>query len=301
MFYKPRTKPKELITLELLNNRMIFSRKALLYYRSLKKGYEGEVLFDQLTEKLQCPCFILNDLLLEVNHTTFQIDSLIIIQGQIYFYEVKNYEGDYYYETDQLYKKTKIEIMNPLNQLSRSETLLRKLLLNHGIKLQINPFVVFINPTFTLYQAPLNKPIIFPTQVNQYMKNLNTIPSKLTNKHRKLADLLLSLHKNDPPISQVPSYEYNQLRKGITCLKCVSFSMYVEKRKCVCRHCGFQESVTNAVLRNVKEFKVLFPNKKITTNLIHDWCQIVPSKKVVRRILSNHFHTNWNHRWTYYE
>ncbi len=27
MFYKPRTKPKELITLELLNNRMIFLEK----------------------------------------------------------------------------------------------------------------------------------------------------------------------------------------------------------------------------------------------------------------------------------
>lgn len=72
MLYKARTKSKELLIMELLNTRM---------------DYEGEVLFDALTEKLQCECIILNDLLLNINNTNFQIDSLIITSEKNYSIE----------------------------------------------------------------------------------------------------------------------------------------------------------------------------------------------------------------------
>ncbi len=83
MLYKARTKSKELLIMELLNTRMNLSSTDKQYYHSLKKGYEGEVLFDALTEKLQCECFILNDLLLNINNTNFQIDSLC--QDRLFF------------------------------------------------------------------------------------------------------------------------------------------------------------------------------------------------------------------------
>src|SRR5690625_5694810 len=105
MLYKQRKKPYELKVLEYLDTRMLLSRKERQYYFSLKKGYEGEVLFDSLTEKLQCECFILNDLLLNSNNNTFQIDSLIITSDTIYLFEVKNHAGDYYYESDNFYNK----------------------------------------------------------------------------------------------------------------------------------------------------------------------------------------------------
>lgn len=301
MPYKPRVKPQELIILELLNKRKKLTSKEKQHYLNLKKGFEGEMLFDTFTEKLQCECLILNDLLLVVNNTTFQIDSLIIAGERIFFYEVKNYEGDYYYESDKLFKKPKLEILNPLHQLSRSESLLRQLLLSLGFNLQIDTSVVFINPNFTLYQAPLDKPIIFPTQVTQCMTNLNTIPSRLTERHNKLAGQLLSLHNSDSPYTQIPSYDYNQLKKGITCLKCHSFSVAVEKRTCVCRKCEYKESVTKAVLNSVKEFQVLFPNEKITSNVIQNWCQVVKSKSSIRRILATNFNSVGKQQWTYYE
>ncbi|MBY7142508.1 NERD domain-containing protein [Virgibacillus sp. NKC19-3] len=301
MAYKIRTKSKELIILEAVNKRKHLTSKEEKRYLHLKKGYEGEVRFDTITDTLQCDCFILNDLLLEVNNTTFQMDSLIIAPGKMYVYEVKNYEGDYYYQSDKLFKRPKLEVLNPLHQLSRSESLLHQLLLNLGFKPQIDASVVFINSAFTLYQAPLDKPIIFPTQVNQYIEKLNTIPSKLTEKHKKLADQLLAAHITDSRYNTLPSYDYEQLRKGITCLKCKAFSIFVEKRKCVCKKCGYEEPVTTAVLRSVKEFKTLFPNETITTNIIHNWCQVVPSKKTIRRILAANFTTIGVRQWTYYE
>ena len=182
MAYKPRTKSSQLLILRSLNTRMNLADNDRQHYFNLKRGYEGEVMFDKLIEKLQCECLILNDLLLKMNNTLFQIDSLIIISETIYFYEVKNYEGDYYYESDRIYKRPKYEIINPINQLSRSESLFRQLLHNLGYNHPVDASVVFINPEFTLYQTPLNKPFIFPTQVNRYLNNLNKIPSTLNEK-----------------------------------------------------------------------------------------------------------------------
>ncbi|MDY0405261.1 nuclease-related domain-containing protein [Virgibacillus sp. 179-BFC.A HS] len=89
MAYKTRTKSKELIILESLNSRGNLTKKDKQRYFNMKKGFAGEIQFDAYTEKLQNECSIINDLLLEVNGTTFQIDSLVIIQGKIYMYEVK--------------------------------------------------------------------------------------------------------------------------------------------------------------------------------------------------------------------
>ncbi|PLR76533.1 nuclease [Bacillus sp. V3-13] len=301
MPYKSRTEPADLLILKILNTRMSLSDKDKQHYFNLKKGYEGEKIFDSLTERLQCECIILNDLLLKLNNTIFQIDSLIITSETIYFFEVKNYEGDYYYESDRLYKKPNSEINNPLIQLNRSESLLRQLLQNLGINIPINASIVFINPEFTLYQTPLNKPFIFPTQVNRYLKNLNKTSSKLNGKHKMLADKLISLHIKDSPFMLLPSYDYDQLRKGITCNKCTSFSISVEGRKCVCKECGYEEVVAIAVMRNVKEFKLLFPNRKINTNVIHEWCKVVASKKRITRILEKNFKIVGVHQWSFYE
>lgn len=299
--YKSRTKSTELLILELLDRRRGLSKKERRYYFNQEKGFEGEVKFDRLTEQLNCECLILNDLLLNLNHTMFQIDSLIVSPGKIYFYEIKNHDGDYFYEADRLFKKPKLEVNNPLHQLDRSESLLRQLLLRHGFNFHIDASIVFINSQFTLYQAPLNKPIIYPTQVNQHMENLNLISAKLSKQDVKVADFLLSLHNPTSPYERLPSYTCDQLQKGIICPNCFSNALFVEKNKCICHKCNYLESVTDAVCRNIQEFKFLFPQAKVTTNTIYDWCEIVKSKRTIRRILKSNFNAIGVGQWTYYE
>ncbi|WP_102349290.1 nuclease-related domain-containing protein [Bacillus sp. Marseille-P3661] len=301
MLYKSRSQSAELLILRSLNARMSLSDKDQQHYQNLKKGYEGEVIFDSFTEKLACDCYILNDLLFKFNGTQFQIDSLIITSDTIYCFEVKNYEGDYFYESERFYTKTRSEISSPLTQLSRSESMLRQLLQNLGNQLPIQAFVVFINPEFTLYQTPLNKPMIFRSQVNRYMKNLSTIPFKLDKKHKILADKLLVNHIKDSPILSLPSYDYEQLQKGIPCISCGSLSITVSRTKCVCEECGHEETVTNAVLRCVEEFQRLFPSQKITTNTIFDWCGVVKSKERIRMILKKYYKIIGVHQWAFYE
>lgn len=50
-----------------------------------------------------------------------------------------------------------------------------------------------------------------------------------------------------------------------------------------------KEKADTAILRCVNEFRVLFPDRKITTNTIVDWCGGVGSGKTVRRILVRNY------------
>jgi hypothetical protein len=300
MPYKTRSESVELRTLKYLNSRMSLAEKDKMHYFNLKKGYEGEVVFDTFTENLQ-GCLILNDLLLKVNNITFQIDTLIIHSETINLYEVKNYEGDYFYESERFYRKPKVEVNNPLHQINRSESLLRQLLHNLGYTIPIHGSVVFVNPEFNLYQSPLNLPFISPTQISSHFRKINKTNSRINEKHKLLANKLISLHIENSPFTQLPSYEYENLKKGIICKKCNSFSLNVKGKNVICLECGNEEIVEDAVLRSVKEYQFLFPNQKVTTNIIQDWCKIIPSKKTIRRILHKNYQIIGVHQWAYYQ
>ena len=98
LIVKSRKESEELQMLKALANRMDLSEKDRLHFYSINKGFEGEVLFDRYLENLRSDCLILNDLLFKINHKTFQIDSLMIMSDSIFVFEVKNFEGDYYYD-----------------------------------------------------------------------------------------------------------------------------------------------------------------------------------------------------------
>jgi hypothetical protein len=303
MQLKLRSVSNKLKILRSLNARMELPLNEKKYHFKLEKGYQGELMFDQLTAKLQNDMYVLNDLWLEANNTVFQIDTLIISQDTIYPIEVKNYEGDHFYdsESDSFLTLNKTEKRNPLDQLKRCKSLLRQLLHNHGYHLPIEGYVVFVNPEFTFYQAPLNMSMIFPTQLNRFIKKLNEIPSKLNMKHKKLADLLISLHQNESPYTQLPPYTYEQLKKGIICVSCHSLTVSVQGGKCVCNQCGHEEAVESAIIRSVEELRLLFPDRKITTNGVFEWCEVIGSKKRIRRVHMQNFKVKGYGRWFYFE
>ncbi|MHA6251700.1 nuclease-related domain-containing protein [Oceanobacillus sp. CAU 1775] len=302
MIYKPRTKPTEWIPLNYLRKRMTLDSTLSKQYSSLTKGYAGETVFDTFLEKLSHEHLVLNDLLFEVNSTTFQIDTLIITQDKLHIFEVKNFEGDYIYEssTDKLFRRPRFEVINPLHQLNRTESLLQQLLRTQGIKLQINSYVVFINPSFVLYQAPIEKPIIFRNQLDRFIENLNSAPGKIMQHHKRIADRLVGLHVSESIYTRVPEYSFEELRKGIPCLECDSFSGVVGRMYYVCKECSFSEPVDAAVLRCVEEFKVLFPESKVTTRNIYEWCAVLRERRI-REILLRNFLKKDNNRMTYFE
>jgi hypothetical protein len=57
----------------------------------------------------------------------------------------------------------------------------------------------------------------------------------------------------------------------------------------VCDKCGNQEEIDSAILRSAEELKLLFPNRKITTRTIQEWCVVISSKKIIRRVLLENY------------
>ncbi|WHX99038.1 nuclease-related domain-containing protein [Neobacillus sp. DY30] len=302
MAYKERTESDELKNFRSLDNRMILPSKEKQIYSNIEKGYEGEVKFDKYTEGLNSSKFlVLNDLQLETNSTSFQIDSFIISQGTHFPCELKNFEGDFYYKSDQFFAMNNTEIQNPLDQIKRSGTLMRQVLQKIKYSTSLKSNVFFVNPTFTLYQAPLEKQIIYPTQLAKFFEELNARTSTLTDDHFKLAEYLVKEHKPGSPYSRLPPYTYENLKKGITCRSCYSFSVKAGETKIVCNVCGCMENVEDGILRSIRELQLLFPNIKITTNLIFEWCKVIGSRKQIRRILKIHFNAFRRGKYTYYE
>ncbi len=183
MIIKSREEPLELKILRSLNSRMDLSAKDKHHYHNLEKGYKGELIFDEWLTAISNERLVLNDLLFELNNTICQIDSIVIKTKSIYLFEVKNYEGDYFIEDDRWYSLPKSEINDPLLQLKRTESLIRRLCQDIGCKASIESFLVFVNPDFHLYQAPLHLPIIFPGQLNRFINNEKKKPSKITETH----------------------------------------------------------------------------------------------------------------------
>ncbi|WP_313800185.1 nuclease-related domain-containing protein [Cytobacillus sp.] len=290
MIIKERCRPVELEIMKYLNVRGKLTETEAKNYSVLIKGYEGEIKFDKWVEHLLCDCLILNDLLLEYDHNVFQIDTLLITYETIYLINVKNYEGDFYFESGKWFTLYRSEIKDPLLQLKRSDYLLQQLIRSLGFPhYSIEALLVFINPHFHLYQSSMNLPIIFPSQLERFKHKLEKQKAKLNNRHSKIAKLLISLHKPKSIYTHIPDYDYDQLQKGIVCSSCHFLNLNLNIDKLICKECGAVEAVDLAVLRSVEEFKLLFPEMKVTTHIIHEWCAVIKSKKTIRRILKTNF------------
>ncbi|MDT8858889.1 NERD domain-containing protein [Alkalihalobacillus sp. MEB130] len=299
---KQRSESLELLMLRSLYARMDLGAQTEQYYMNLEKGYEGELIFDEWMKPLfDGGRIFLNDLLLECNNTLFQIDSFMLTSTTLYLFEIKNYEGDFIIEEERWYSAAKKEMKNPLLQLRRNESLLRQLLQEHRITYPIESYLVFVHPEFTLYQAPLNLPIIHPNQLKRFITKLNKKPTKLKDTHSKLAEKLLSLHLPESPYTRLPEYNYASLQKGIPCPHCQTFyTSFASRKTFLCTSCGWTENIIAAVLRNIEEFTRLFPDKKITTETIYDWCNEICSKKVIWTVLSKNYKYMGHGRSAYY-
>lgn len=300
MIIKPRFKSPELIYLNALHSRIKLPERIQQHYRFLEKGHNGEVLFDKWLEILSDEFVILSDLFFEHNLSYFQIDSIVFSKNMIYMFEVKNYEGDFYVKDEKWFSGKGKEIKNPLLQLKRCESLLRTFLLDNNINYQLVANLVFVNPEFMLYQAPMNTPIIFPSQIQRYLKEINNQPFTLYQDHSKTVEKLMSLHLLESPFSQLPHFEFKHLQKGIPCSSCNSFSISVGDNHCICSKCGLSEHIETAVMRCVEEYKILFPEERITRNIIFEWCNQTVPKRTITQILLKHLTPMGHGKYRYY-
>lgn len=277
---------KELLVYFCLEGRMRFTAGEQTAYQNLRKGLNGEKKFASfLKHQLTLPHLALFDVLLENRGSLYQLDCLLIFPSQITLIEIKHFHGEFEMKHDAFFEcNSGKEYRNPLHQLKRSTIYLRELLQTMRIKLPIQPQLVFNHPQFTLFEAKRNTPIVLPSQLPSFVQQLNQLTGQLGQHHHQLAEKIQRLHIPVSPYERLPVYQYEHLQKGILCLNCREKMRY-EKKGLTCMRCKYRESLDSAILRNTIEFSTLFPDQKIQTSIIHEWCARTFSKRTISRIL----------------
>ena len=295
-----RRKPQALLVMEALNKRMILSRKEKQNLYSMKKGYEGECIFDDMIKEANPNAQVMKDLLLKVNGTTFQIDTILISSDTIYFYEIKNYEGEYHLNKEKMIiYRSGTEILNPVNQLQRSSFLFSQLLNQNKHSFKIKANIIFINSQFTLYTSSPVENIILPPLIPKHLDHIASVKS--TKKaSTDLINFLRSQHISEHEFAELPRYSMDTLNHQSFCRTCESPFLAVTGRKVRCEDCGKIETIASLVRRHIEEFSLLFPERRLTTPEIHQWCGKLISAFSVRHVLKNYYHSEQEGRWRYY-
>lgn len=303
MAFKEREKPFRLLVMESLAHRMDLSRDDYNKYMSWVKGYNGEVEFDSMLAELKCENLMLNDLFLDVRGKRFQIDTLLVTAKTLYLYEVKNFEGEYYYENGKMYfGRTKKEVFDPLYQINHAESALRQLLDQMGYNLSIKKYLVFMNRNFTLFQAPLNSGMVLPGMLTSHLSMIDNHSDRLNQNHIRFANEIKPMHMENFTLHNVPFYEEESLKKGIICFYCGSFIDYfINNRTCFCTSCNKKEALSKTIIRHAKEYKRLFPNQMITTTAMVKWCDHQLSSNRIRYIFNRELIVKGTGRWRHYE
>src|SRR5699024_6654959 len=108
----------------------------------------------------------------------------------------------------------------PINQLERSEYLLKRLLDKLGIKLAVHSYIYFVNPNFILYGATPQLPLIFSPQIYSFLRRINENSNPISEKERLIARRLLQQIKENTVHEDRPVFKFEDLRKGIYCVNC---------------------------------------------------------------------------------
>lgn len=73
--------------------------------------------------------------------------------------------------------------------------------------------------------------------------------------------------------------------------------MEVEGRKKLkCNLCGANEYSNTAITRSAKEFKILFPDEKITISIMSKWIDYKVSHSTLYRILNRNFRAEGSYK-----
>ncbi|WP_035052299.1 nuclease-related domain-containing protein [Carnobacterium pleistocenium] len=300
---KKRNKSNYLRTLEAINRRMILSDEEKLHLLNMQKGFEGELFFDSLVEEfLDLDALVLNDLLFTEKGNTFQVDTLILTGDKILLFEVKNYAGNFEFNSHHLLTFPGKEIVNPLNKLDETSIKRRQLLSKLNSNLKLDPVLIFVNSAFTLYNAPIDRPVIFPTQIREHFSKINKSVLPLSKKQHYLADKILKEHHDESAFQhKFPNYTYHFLKKGLWCTECSSPTLTITQRTCSCKTCGYRTSVEETILRQIEDFKLLFPDLKVTTSVIYNWIDSMIPMTRIQKILLKHYTIRGATHGSYYE
>jgi hypothetical protein len=287
MAYKEREKPRILCIYEALAKRMKLGPGDQYYLLHMDGGFVGECGLDVHTDTLDSRCLVLNDLQLRHNRVSIQIDTLVICPDKLLVYETKNHKGDHLWGPLTFRKPSGATMENPSLQLNRTMARLGVLLAELKIEMPIEGFVVFINPEFNLLSNRKIEEYLLPGQIPRHFQNFR-VKGEIRPEQQRLADALIRMHNPRHFSEELPEIDYGKLRKELFCLDCGSAVRLDGVKSVYCPVCKKRRRTTKTILHNVEEFRLLFPDAKVTTPRMAEWCGMDNKDRIYRVLCKNY-------------
>lgn len=258
-------KPTELQQLEVLEKRGGLASEAKRKLWIHRTGFQGEQTFyDFMFRMAKSHWRILHRTWLNIKGRV-ECDFIVITRVGIYFFEIKNYNGNLVYEYNQQtvnYRTISGDIMGQFkNMQERTIDMCRQMNYSGGVFHQL----VYINP---YYQATL------PHEWLKSLLHYNQLTDYIEQMIREEATLLPANFSPDEAVDSIESSfactepyppnvlspeELKQLKHGIACSHCGSFHTICTRYKLICVHCRQNEPKEREALRLIGDYSVLTP------------------------------------------
>ncbi len=264
-------------------------------YAIWKQGYIGEKEFSEILNEQKSETWLHN--LQFKNYNQVQLDFIAVTDEAIIQFEIKNYTGDYYYENGKLFRSTGYVAKDLIHQFEVSDETLKRIVKKYKIDRKVISYIVFINPTFTLYGDLRSRINILLYSELHKLKNMLGANFKY-DENVWICKKLKSLHQ--PFITSYLYFEKVEFSKVIGGLKCISCNKIIEPseifnvRKYVkCKKCGTISSRYAIVLQSLKELYLL-KGEPFSINEAEKWTGV--SNSAIKRILYKKFKRIGNYK-----
>ncbi|GEL07728.1 nuclease-related domain-containing protein [Salisediminibacterium halotolerans] len=285
-YHRPYSQELEL--LRILNRRSTLTEKQRNRLKQLEIGLAGEVFVDNKLKPYSEILTVIPDIIMQINHTHIQIDTLILSPTSIYLFEIKNYFGNYEITEDGYWLSPKHNyILNPLIQLERTQSLVRQLLAEAHVSVELlQGYVLFPDPSFTLYGAKQTMPIIFSSQLDSFFKQIS---SKLHNQfsQQKVIERIDYYRLVSSPFTKLPDINTMMIRPGVLCFFCFSPMTKSSQRTFKCTDCQKIESAQNALKRTYDEYTRIYQDHSTSLQSFHQYTDKQFSYSTIHRFLRN--------------
>lgn len=269
MFLNSRRMPMKLKFYNALVVRKELTSDEIYNMRILKKGYEGECLYDKIFDEITHEnIYIMRDVYLNIGGTVSQYDSIIITENHVTMNEIKNISGDYRFENNKWFKDSRELTNNVYAQLSRAKGKLMKLREDYHLDFEVKGDLVFLNDDFRL--STENEYIwevtVLRNHLRSYFRQFKN--EELGNNANNIVRLIKNQIVEDPYFNE--SADIFKIRRGLYCGQCNSFDLNKGRFQLTCSHCGTVESSETHLFRAMSDYQTLFQKQPMTRNsLLH--------------------------------
>lgn len=279
--------------LELKAVRMELTEKEKQELNRLEKGNEGENMVVDFIQKFGHPNWkILRNITFDAE-SPVEIDILVVGKIGWVAFEVKNYEGDFTYDNGSCYYNQTQMTRDIVAQARRVHLKMTQLNQNLQLTNSVKTALTFTNEhnEITIQQPPNSIQVLKRNQLKNFIQELALQEAhaysriSIEEQVETLENLNIGNSKYLPLLDEEV---FGEMKKGIYCPLCKSFSMKRSRQKFYCT-CGHKEFLKDAVERTIDEYAQLFHDRDLTTSEIVSFINNETSYELVYKVLRENF------------